>query len=141
MTRIRISDLRLLAALCAAQVLLAAAVALVAVPVLRASLWRWRTIAQRTVDPRDERIGWLIEAVGRRLPGVSTCLVRALAAELFLADAAHPGRVVIGVRRSPAGELESHAWFEQGDRILVGASGAADYRPIVAFEQGATRRC
>jgi hypothetical protein len=139
-TRIRTRDLWLLLFVSAVQVLLATALRILRLPVLRASVARWRSLAQRAVHAPHQRISWAIEAVGRRLPGVSTCFVRALTADLLLVDDAHPGRVVVGVRRSPAGALESHAWFEQGDRIAVGAAGAGDYRPFAAFAAGAGRR-
>ena len=124
---IRASDFRLLAIVGLTQLVLGAAVRVARVAALAAAIRRQRGRAQWIVGAPDERIAWAIEVVGRRLPGISTCLVRALAADLFLTTAARPGHVRIGVRRTAAGELQSHAWFEREARILVGAAGADDY--------------
>jgi hypothetical protein len=73
---------------------------------------------------------WAIEATGKRLGPFSTCLVRALVAETCLdgEDLA----LTIGVRRSPAGTFESHAWLTRGARVVVG--GPVDgYEPMVTW--------
>ena len=127
----RISDLRLLTVVCATQVMLAAAVRIARVGAVRAATCRCRTLAQRATGANAERTAWAIEAVGRRLPRISTCLTRALAADLLLSTDVAPGHIRIGVRRARSGALESHAWFEHDGRILVGAVGAGDYVHLV----------
>jgi hypothetical protein len=129
----RIADLRLLAVVCTSQLALGAAVRLARVASIRAATSRCRTLAQRAAGSNAERVVWAIEGVGRRLPRVSTCLTRALAAELLLTTDGAPGHIRIGIRRARSGALESHAWFERNGRILVGQVGADDYLHLVTW--------
>ena len=72
---------------------------------------------------RDERrVVWAIEATGRRLAPLSTCLVRALAAEAILRSASRALRFAIGVRHCADGSLQAHAWVAEGSRVLIGGS-------------------
>jgi len=72
------------------------------------------------------------EAAGRRLPALSTCLVRAFVAELMLGSPAKPLRLTIGVKQTPDGRLESHAWLTDHDSILIGAP-CDGFVPIVEW--------
>jgi Transglutaminase-like superfamily len=128
--RLTAADWRLLAAVALAQV--AAAAALRARPLLavRATAGRLRRLAPFFVRGSDERIAWAIEATGRRLGPLSTCLVRALVAEFVLDSNAGPLSLTIGVRRTAAGTLAAHAWLARQDRVLVGATADA-YLPLV----------
>jgi hypothetical protein len=137
---IRAADFRLLAVIGLTQLVLGVAVRVARVAPLTVAIARQRARAQGIVGAPDERIAWAIEAVGRRLPGISTCLVRALAADLFLTRADRPGHVRIGVRRTSAGQLQSHAWFERDARILVGAAGADDYVQFTTLDGHSARR-
>jgi len=124
---VRSRDLRLLSAVFLAQVALGTALRAVPVRWLWRAVRKLRRVARHLVPAPEERVAWAIEGVGRRLPRISTCLVRALAAELFLGGPECTGGVKIGIRRSPSGVLESHAWFERDGRILVGRDGVRDY--------------
>lgn len=77
---------------------------------------------------------WAIEASGRRLGGVSTCLVRAIVAEVALGSPARPLRLTVGVRHAPGGRLQSHAWLADRDRIVIGGSTADQYAPLTAWD-------
>ena len=125
--RLSAQDWRTLGGVLLAQLVLGGAIRVARVRVLWRTIPAFRVAARRLVSAPDERVAWAIEAVGRRLPRLSTCLVRALAADLFLSAPGRTGRVRIGVRRGEAGELQSHAWFEREGRIVVGAAGASDY--------------
>ena len=125
--RLSRADVRLLLAVLVAQVALGGALRAVPMQSLWRAVQRLRITVRRLVPASEERVAWAIEGVGRRLPRISTCLVRALAAELFLGRPDSPGHVRIGVRRSPSGALESHAWFERDGRIIVGGDGAHLY--------------
>jgi len=127
-------DRRLIVMTSAAQIVLAACVRIVSLPVLLAALARHRAAAQRIAPAPQARVAWAIETVGRRLPTVSTCLVRALAAELLLDGRCGPRRLCIGVRRSRPGILESHAWLECDGRIVVGGDSAAAYVRFMTFD-------
>jgi hypothetical protein len=64
-------------------------------------------------DPhRAERISWAVDAVTRALPGTTTCLARALAAEGLLRRHGHPAQLRIGVARTADGRFSAHAWVE-----------------------------
>ena len=135
-----IREARLLSAVLLAQVALGAALRAVPVPWLWRMVQRLRGTVRRVIPASEERVAWAIEGVGRRLPRISTCLVRALAAELFLGGPECPGHVKIGVRRSPSGALESHAWFERDGRIVVGGDGAPNYVDFVTLGTAMSER-
>lgn len=127
-------DVGLLSAVFLVQVALGAAVRVAPVPRLWRAVRRLRAIAAHVTLGPEERIAWAIEAVGRRLPSISTCLVRALAADFFLTVPGCVSHVRVGVRRSERGALESHAWFERDGRILVGGASADTYVHLVTFD-------
>jgi hypothetical protein len=131
--RLSRADVALLIGICVVQTVVGTAVRVVPVRVLSRAIARCRVGARRMAMVPEERIAWAIEAVGRRLTWISTCLVRALVADLFLGGAECSGRVKIGVRRSEQGMLESHAWFERDGRILVGAVGVGEYVEFVTL--------
>ena len=126
------ADWRLLVAVAAAQVVTAAALRAMPLPVLRARAGRLRWLAPFVVRGSEERIAWAIEATGRRLGRLSTCLIRALVAEFVLDSSGGPVSLTIGVRRTVTGTLEAHAWLTRQDRVLVGAT-ADEYVPLVTW--------
>ena len=128
--RLTLADWRRLVVVAVAQVVAAAAVRVIALPALRAGSRRFARLAQFLVRGSDERIVWAIEVTGRRLGRLSTCLIRALVAELVLDPKGEPLSLTIGVRRMTAGPLEAHAWLAGKDRILIGAT-ADEYTPLV----------
>ena len=125
--RVSRQEWQTIAAVLIAQVTIGVALRLFPVASLSRAIESLRSIAARAVRVPEERVAWAIEGVGRRLPWISTCLVRALAADLFLSAPGRTGHVKIGVRRSAGGALQSHAWFEREGRILVGAVGTGAY--------------
>ena len=127
--RLTPADWWLLVAAALAQVAAAAALRAMPLPALRARAARLRRPAQFLVRGSDERIIWAIEATGRRLGRLSTCLLRALAAELLL-DAGNGGIcLTIGIKRT-ADTLEAHAWLARNGRVLIGAP-VDEYIPMV----------
>ena len=130
-------DWLLLAAAATAQMAAYCALSAVPLSVLRPSLARLRPLARAMLKGSDERVIWAIEATGRRLRGVSTCLVRALVVEMRLASRERAVRLEIGVRRAPGAVLESHAWVCDRDRILTGGPVARDFVRIAAWEHPA----
>jgi len=90
-------------------------------PALRSRASRLRRIAQFVAPDSEERVVWALEVSGRRLAGLSTCLVRALVAELLLGSPGQPTRLTIGVRHGTNGStLESHAWVAREGRVVIG---------------------
>jgi hypothetical protein len=126
------ADWRLLAAVAVAQIGAAVALRAMSLLTLRTGMSRVRRLGQFFVRGSDERIAWAIEAVGRRLGRLSTCLIRAVIAELVLNESSGPVNVTIGVKRTAAGTLEAHAWVTRQDRVLVGAP-ADEYVPLATW--------
>jgi hypothetical protein len=135
--RLTAADWLLLAAAAAAQI--AAYCALNAVPLSRlgSRAARMRPLARVLLKGSDERVIWAIEATGRRLRGASTCLVRAMVAEIRFASPDRAVRLEIGIRRASGGALESHAWVSDRDRVLIGGPIAPDFVRLVAWEPAA----
>jgi hypothetical protein len=133
MSRRNIPSLRVLGTVALAQVAVGIALRIVTPAVLRLRIARSRSFVQLLVgnaSPQD--VVRVIEATGRRLPAISTCLVRAFVAELLLGSPARPLRLTIGVRQASDGHLESHAWVTDHDSVLIGAPCDA-FVPIVEW--------
>ena len=125
--------LRVLVTVALAQVTVSLALRMMPPAALRLSVARLRSLMQllvRHTSPQD--VVRAIEAVGRRLPGLSTCLVRAFVAELLLGSPARPLRLTIGVKQTPAGLLQSHAWVTDQDSVVIGAP-CDGFVPIVEW--------
>ena len=82
-------------------------------------------------------MSWAIEATVRRLPGLSTCLVRALVGEMRLSSPERPLSLVIGVKRTLSGGLLSHAWLRDRERVLIGGPIDDSLSPIVQWDSAA----
>ena len=77
---------------------------------------------------RTERGIWAVQ-VASRYALRTTCLTRALAAQVLLGFDGITASVRIGVAKEKVGELEAHAWLERDGKILMGGS-EADYRYV-----------
>ena len=133
MPRRDVAYLRALVTVALAQVLLGLALRVVPPPLARLRIARLRSFAQLLVGHVSaEDVVRATEAAGRRLPALSTCLVRAFVAELMLGSPAKPLRLTIGVKQTPDGGLESHAWLTDHDSILIGAP-CDGFVPIVEW--------
>jgi hypothetical protein len=115
-----------------AQVAATAALRAMPLQALRHHAARVGGLARFLMRGSDDRIVWAIEATGRRLGCLSTCLTRALVAELALDSDHNRVSFTIGVRRTPAGALEAHAWVRRNDRVLIGATEDT-YEPLVEW--------
>jgi len=76
------------------------------------------------------RIGWAVDAVGRRFPAARTCLMEALAADVMLRRRGYRSEVHFGVRKrnDRSQPLDAHAWVECNGGIVVGElENLADY--------------
>nr|UXE44941.1 hypothetical protein Hi04_10k_c3996_00016 [uncultured bacterium] len=129
-----LGDWALLAGATAAQLAAACALRTMPLPVLRARARRFRPVARLVLRGSDERIIRAVEATGRRLAPISTCLVRALVIEMRLSSKERPLSLAIGVRRSAAGALHSHAWVLSGDRALVGGPLDEEFVRVATWE-------
>jgi hypothetical protein len=123
-------DYRLLGRLFVLQLMIGAAVRIVAWRTLRRLMPAFRMLCGGPLDAgREADFLRALDASSRRLPGTSTCLVRALVTEVLFDTRAAPVRVTIGVRRIDS-RLESHAWAERQGRIIVGGIGSEDPRSL-----------
>lgn len=86
-------------------------------------------------DPRSsvEMVVWAMEAAGRYVSG--TCLTRALAAQVLLAQRGHPVLLHIGVAREEGEKFLAHAWLESAGRVVIGGNELERYTPLVALER------
>jgi hypothetical protein len=132
-----LSDWRLLAGAAAAQVVTACALRTLSLSRVRAGAARLRRLARLVLPGSDDRVLWAIEATGRRLTGISTCLVRALVVDARLSAVGRGLRVTIGVKRSSVGTLQSHAWVADSERVLVGGPIDREIVSIVSWESAA----
>jgi hypothetical protein len=127
------TDWQLLIAAALAQVAAAAALRVMPLASLRARAARFRRLAQAAMRGSEDRVIWAIQVTGRRLAGLSTCLVRALVADLVLGSPGRPVCLTIGLRRAPDGSLEGHAWVGCEGRVLIGATSDT-YVPLVGWD-------
>jgi len=130
---VSVGHLPVFATVALAQVILGVALRRTSPAVLHSKISRLRSLPQHLAGTASSQdVVRAIESAGRRLPGISTCLVRALAADLLLASPARPLRLTIGVRHTPDGFLESHAWVSDRDSVLIGAP-CDGFIPIVEW--------
>lgn len=130
-------DSRLLAGAAGVQLVVGIALRLMPLPTLRRASRRMRPLIRTLLPGTEDRVVWAIEATGRRLPGVSTCLVRALVGELRLSSRERPLSLVIGVKRTASGRLLSHAWLRDSERVLIGGPIDDSMSPMVQWESAA----
>ena len=128
------ADWRLLIGAALVQVLTACALRTMTLPALRMVFSRLRPLVHFLLKGSDDRVIWAIEATGRRLAGVSTCLVRAIIVDVRLSTPERPLRLTIGVKRALVGDLQSHAWVDDRRRILIGGSTADEFLPMIAWD-------
>jgi hypothetical protein len=131
--RLTLPDWWVLAAVTAAQLAVGTALRVMSLSAWRRRAARWRPFARFVVRGSNQRIAWAIEATGRRLGQRSTCLIRALVAELVMNAQEGPMTLTIGVRRTAAGAFHAHAWLVQEDLILVGAT-TDEYLPMASWK-------
>ena len=117
------------------QMLTACALRAMSLSTLRMLFARLRPLAHLLLQGSDERVVWAIEASGRRLAGLSTCLVRAIIVDMRLSTPDRPLRLTIGVKRALPGDLlQAHAWVDDRDRSLIAGSTAEEFHPMLAWD-------
>jgi hypothetical protein len=99
-------------------------------PTLRRALDRVSPSGPEAPREAADRVAWAVNAVARRLPGM-TCLVQSLTAHALLHRRGYRADLRIGVHErasSAARPLEAHAWVECEGRVVVGkVQNLADY--------------
>ena len=97
---------------------------LLPLPTLRRLLVRLRRTEPILVERNSkniENIAWAIAVASRYVPA-ATCLTKALAGQILLAQHREPALLQIGVAKNEAGDLIAHAWVETRGRIVIGDS-------------------
>lgn len=93
-----------------------------------------RAVPSHRVPPAVSRLSWAVAAAGRRIPGAS-CLTEALAMQFLLSRRGITSQVCIGVRKSPDGVFQAHAWVEREGAVIIGGPAEERYARLVAFGQ------
>lgn len=101
-------------------------------------------VRQRHCDVDPRLVGWSIEAVARRVPWRSDCLIQSMAAAQWLRTHGLEPALHLGVTRAEDKGLMAHAWLSlDGEVIVGGSSGASEYFvpiQILAREMGRRTR-
>lgn len=97
-------------------------------------------VANTPLGPRQadhhsaERIAWAVEAASRHTPGVESCLVQALTAQVLLNRRGYPAPLHIGVTRGEQGQFQAHAWVESGGKVVIGRTELEYFTRLAVFE-------
>lgn len=81
-----------------------------------------------------EEVVWAVNLAGRLLPWASTCLSKALTAQVMLSRRAHPAILRIGVVSDEGRRFEAHAWVESAGRAVIGAHELERYTILTSLE-------
>lgn len=84
-----------------------------------------------------ERVVWAVTLAGHIMPWASTCLTRALSAQVLLLRRGHPALLHIGAVRGEKGKFEAHAWVESGGDVVIGGYELEQYTPLAVLDGGA----
>ena len=89
--------------------------------------WRMVAIAARIVAPLSaaspSAVAAAVERATAYVPG-TTCLAKALAAQVVLGQRSARSRLCIGVTKTPDGRFVAHAWVESDGRVVLGDAAA-----------------
>ena len=73
-----------------------------------------------------ERIVWAILVTSDYVPGVQTCLPRALAAHFLMVKHGYPAELRLGVAFDDQ-EFKAHAWVESDGEMVMGGADAKQF--------------
>jgi len=127
-----VADWSLLARVAAMQLATTVVVRIVPLRVVRTVAARLARLMLVAEPVEDAKVVWAIEATGRRMGRLSTCLVKAVVAEAMLNSSVRSIRFTIGVKRVADGSLRAHAWVATDDCVLIGAT-SEDYVRLVEW--------
>ncbi len=109
---------------------------------LRRLLSRVGRVREQGSAPAEEaicRTVWAINAAGRRIPWASTCLTRALAAQVMLGRIGEMSDLHIGVSKDESGAFQAHAWLEGRGKVIIGGEESlADFARLPDVESRST---
>lgn len=82
------------------------------------------------------RIGLNIRRAAKVAPWHAMCYEQALAARWMLVRRGYRTTLYIGMRKSPDGALQGHAWLRVGDHIVTGDQQLTTYTVVGTFVAG-----
>lgn len=92
-----------------------------------------RRVSETAITP--EVVGWAVDRAARVLPGLSTCLAKALTASILLAGSNSKANLQIGVAHEENGEFAAHAWVEVDGHVVIGSvPGLERFKPLPSLE-------
>lgn len=77
-----------------------------------------------------KQIAKIINGISWRLPFLSSCMVKALAAHRMLHKRGVPHTIHFGVYKSSPEKLEAHAWLSINHEVLIGGGGLGKYTEV-----------
>lgn len=77
----------------------------------------------------ESEVVWAVMLISEQLVKVS-CLPQALTAQILLARRGISCELRIGIRKTPEGSFEGHAWIERGGQILIGGADSARFTSV-----------
>lgn len=114
----------------AALMLLAAKASVRLLPLRILGRYRGPAVAARDIEV--DRICLAVERAARRLPIGFVCYPRALAVHWMLRRRGIRSALHFGIR-PPSADFAAHVWTSLGERILVGADGAAGFAAVASY--------
>jgi hypothetical protein len=72
----------------------------------------------------------IINGIAWRLPFLSSCMLKALAAHRMLQKRGVPHTIHFGVYKSSPEKLEAHAWLSINNEVLIGGGGLAKFTEV-----------
>lgn len=114
---------------------------------LRSLLERISSPKQPAVtDPLSQRqlvarVQWAVNACCKFMPGSVKCLARALTMKTLLDQHGCPAKLMIGVDKNSADQLEAHAWIEYEGHVVMGQlSDLSRFKPLPSLPQSLRAR-
>jgi hypothetical protein len=93
------------------------------------------------IDPLKQRqlvvrIQWAVNACCKFTPGSVKCLARALTMKTLLDQYSCPSKLMIGVDKNGADQLEAHAWIEYEGHVVMGQlNDLSRFKPLPSLPQ------
>jgi len=98
----------------------------------------WKVWTAHTLKRAIADVRWAVAAAAARLPGRTSCLARAVAAQAMLRRRRVSTTLFYGATSAPDRRLRAHAWLQAGDEAVVGQEAAPDYVVVAAYSAAAS---
>jgi hypothetical protein len=89
--------------------------------------------------PPATRLAWLVTVAGRYCPLGTSCLKEALVLSWLMSRRGMATTLRIGVARRHD-SFDAHAWLEHDGRIILGATDAVAYAPLIPLAREAAHQ-